>query len=162
MDIFQTNTVMTDIPKDAVTPAHRAILRIMSYDLRDQDESSPGTIYISSSDPISDLDVAMDIADGDEDEDLISTSSLGIDAKIGKYVGICEVLQSILQEPAATGLDRIKIQGAFWAMRPVRGYIGGWAACIERDRIRIFDSSTVFDEQGDQPPATTEEDSVHE
>ncbi len=81
MDIFQVNTVMTDIPNDAVTAEHRAILRIMGYDLHEQNEPA-GTVYISSDEPISDLATAIEIAEGDDDEDL----------------GICEVLQSILKE----------------------------------------------------------------
>ena len=144
MDIFQVNTVMTDIPNDAVTAEHRAILRIMGYDLHEQNEPA-GTVYISSDEPISDLATAIDIAEGDDDEDLISCSSLAIDAKAGQCVGICEVLQSILKEPAANGLECIDIQGAHFSQRPARGYFGGWAARIERDRIRVFDSMTAFD-----------------
>lgn len=144
MDIFQVNTVMTDIPNDAVTAEHRAILRIMGYDLHEQNEPA-GTVYISSDEPISDLATAIEIAEGDDDEDLISCSSLAIDAKTGQCVGICEVLQSILKEPAANGLKCIDIQGAHFSLRPVRGYFGGWAARIERDRIRVFDSMTAFD-----------------
>ena len=150
MDIFQVKTVVTDIPNDAVTPQHRAILRIMGYDLHEQNEPA-GTVYISSDEPVSDLETAMDLAEGDQDADLISCSSLGIDAKAGERVGICEVLQSILKEPAANGLECIDIQGAHYSLRPVRGYFGGWAARIERDRIRVFDSMTAFDKQSDEP-----------
>lgn len=150
MDIFQVNTVMTDIPNDAVTPQHRAILRIMGYDLHEQNEPA-GTVFISSGEPVSDLETAMDLAEGDQDEDLISCSSLGIDAKAGERVGICEVLQSILKEPAANGLECIDIQGAHYSLRPVREYTGRRAARIERDRIRVFDSMTAFDKQSDQP-----------
>lgn len=89
----------------------------------------------------------MDAADqdGDDDEDLISCSSLGIDAKNGESVGICRIMQDILNSPAASDLPYIDIQGAFWASRAVRGHIGGWAARIDRHAIRTFNSSDVFD-----------------
>jgi hypothetical protein len=152
MDIFQANTVMTDIPSDAVTPTHRAILRAMGYDLQELGGDQAGTVYISSTEPVSDLSDAMDMISDDDDADLISTSSLGIDAKTGSNIGICQVLQDILTEPAASRLDRIDIQGAFWTDRSARriergSILGGWAARIERGCIRVFNSTTAFNEQ---------------
>lgn len=141
-----TVTVLTDIPVDAISKLHRALLGALGFEIVD---GAPGCHYIYG-------DEYMDQFEEEMLEEVDVTRE-EIEKEFGHFpVDWTEILRSILKQPAMANTKHIDAMGGYQCSRPRKGEFGGFSIRVGRDGVRSLGTTQLLQQWDEEEAAASE------
>lgn len=141
-----TVTVLTDIPVEAISALHRALLDALGFEIVD---SAPGCHYIYGDEYMDEFEEEM--------LEEVDVTREEIEKEFDHFpIHWTDIMRSVLKHPSMANTKHIDAMGGYQCSRPRKGEFGGFSIRMDRDGVRSFGTTQLLQQWDKEDVAASE------